>query len=275
MPDQATLTPFVSAIIPSYNPDKGKLLMAVQSLFDQTYPHLEVIICDDGSEFDVDNELRPLLPVLRNPANMTVEIIRNDQNLGISAARNKAIGVAKGKWLIWLDDDDQLGADCLQILISKSDSRKMLIGECVVDENRLISTRRPKSYWQDAKMYFRTERDPFLLNIISLQPQLILKEAFDHIGGFDENYRYAELTELFLRFLLAYGLEEVEFVDRATYYYNRNKPGSLTKHRAELMAFRKKALLSYMCGINVKADDISYVGRNEKTGMQMYKLLKS
>ena len=87
----------VSVIIPCYNHGKY-LLQAIESIWAQDYPAVEIVVVDDGSE---DN---------------TKEIAENaegivyvyQQNKGLSAARNLGIENAKGEFLVFLDADDWL-----------------------------------------------------------------------------------------------------------------------------------------------------------------------
>lgn len=92
--------PTVSAVIPLYN--KAQYIeRALRSAFAQTLPLLEVIVVDDGSTDDgPDRVLRlaqthPIIKLVRQP------------NRGPGAARNAALAVAKGKYVAFLDADDE------------------------------------------------------------------------------------------------------------------------------------------------------------------------
>lgn len=89
--------PLVSVVIPVYNAESF-LLPAVQSILNQTYKNIEIIIVDDGS---TDNCLDSIKMVLTDK----IKIIRQE-NFGKSVALNNAISQAKGEFYAIQDADD-------------------------------------------------------------------------------------------------------------------------------------------------------------------------
>jgi glycosyltransferase involved in cell wall biosynthesis len=88
--------PLVSAIITTYN--YGRFVVdAVQSVLAQTYPHVEVIVVDDGSTDDTALRLQPYMGKIR---------YIHQENSGVDAARNNGIAAAKGQFIGLLDADD-------------------------------------------------------------------------------------------------------------------------------------------------------------------------
>lgn len=87
----------ISIIIPCYN-DSDFIEKAVSSALNQTYPHIEVIVVDDGSDAKTKKVLKAIEP------NVTKLITQDNQ--GQSIARNNAIQQAKGKYILNLDADD-------------------------------------------------------------------------------------------------------------------------------------------------------------------------
>ena len=86
----------VSVVIPTYN--YGHFVAeAVESALKQTYPNLEVIVVDDGSNDDTAERLRQF-------GNQIIYIYQ--QNKGLSSARNAGIRRATGEWVAFLDADD-------------------------------------------------------------------------------------------------------------------------------------------------------------------------
>ena len=94
--------PLVSIVMPSHN--HGRFLEgALQSIAEQDYPNLETIVVDDAStEPDTDQLMDELA---RRPG---VRVIRQSRNSGPSAARNAAIEVAEGRYILPLDADNRL-----------------------------------------------------------------------------------------------------------------------------------------------------------------------
>jgi glycosyltransferase involved in cell wall biosynthesis len=91
--------PLVSVIIPTYN--RAQLLSrAVRSVLDQTYQNLEITIVDDASS----DQTGEILKQFRDPR---IKYLRHEENKGGSASRNTGIRVARGKYIGFLDDDDE------------------------------------------------------------------------------------------------------------------------------------------------------------------------
>jgi glycosyltransferase involved in cell wall biosynthesis len=93
----STSKPFFSIIIPVYDVEKY-LLQCLQSVFIQTFQDFEIIAVNDGSK---DNSLEILSKTLLPSA-----LIINQENRGLSAARNIGAKNSRGNYLIFLDSDD-------------------------------------------------------------------------------------------------------------------------------------------------------------------------
>jgi glycosyltransferase involved in cell wall biosynthesis len=90
----------VSVIIPCYN--SGEFIdEAIQSVLDQTYKDLEIIVIDDGSTDDLT------INVLNNSRWDRTRILRQE-NMGLPAARNAGIRAALGEFILPLDADDRI-----------------------------------------------------------------------------------------------------------------------------------------------------------------------
>lgn len=92
----------VSIIIPAYNAARW-MGETIQSALNQTWPHKEIIIVDDGS---TDNTLA----VAKGYETKFVKVV-TQPNSGVSAARNKGLTLAQGSYIQWLDADDLMAPD--------------------------------------------------------------------------------------------------------------------------------------------------------------------
>lgn len=261
----------VSVIIPWFNTKNSLLRKAVNSVVNQSYKNLELIICNDGSDDKIFNQVRAMVDKL----DFDIACVSHNNNRGLSSARNTGVAHCSGEWLVWLDADDLLFHDSVERLMNEaSKGYIMTIGECHIIENNNMYIRRPGPHLRKYSQYFNTYLDPFLLNIFSIQPQIISRDAFLTVKGFSENFLFAELTDFFLKIVSRFGQERISFDSSARYQYNRNVHNSLSKNREELFRYRKKALLGYRDRQCIDVEDIIYLGMNSETGMQTYAPVK-
>lgn len=101
----------VSVIIPAYNSEKY-IDDCVASVINQTYPHWEIVIINDGS---TDKTAEICEQYSRSNKNiMTI----HQENSGVSSARNKGIENSSGEYILFLDSDDRLTTDCIEVLLN-------------------------------------------------------------------------------------------------------------------------------------------------------------
>ncbi|WP_296117110.1 glycosyltransferase [uncultured Eubacterium sp.] len=99
----------ISVIVPVFNVEKY-LVQCLESIINQTYKNLEIILCDDGS-FDSSSEICDRYKILDN----RVQVIHK-KNGGLSDARNAGIDIAKGKYLTFVDSDDFILPNMIELL---------------------------------------------------------------------------------------------------------------------------------------------------------------
>ncbi len=93
-------TPLVSVIMPAYNASRF-VEEAISSVINQSEKNWELFVIDDCSSddsFEIAQKLAANDP--------RIQVLRNDTNLGVANTRNRGIGLAKGKYIAFLDSDD-------------------------------------------------------------------------------------------------------------------------------------------------------------------------
>lgn len=107
----------ITVVIPVYNVEKY-LPQCLESVVNQSIPFDEVILINDGS---VDDSLAICERYVRKYSNFK---LINQENRGLSAARNIGIKYATSQYIMFLDSDDYLRADTVEILKSKLQEKK-------------------------------------------------------------------------------------------------------------------------------------------------------
>lgn len=109
----------ITVVIPVYNAEKY-LEKCITSVLKQTYKNLEIIIIDDGSN---DNSSL----IIKKMAKLDSRIIFIQQeNLGPGIARNKGIEHATGKYVVFLDSDDFLESNYLELISIKAQNKDLI-----------------------------------------------------------------------------------------------------------------------------------------------------
>lgn len=136
----------ISVVVPVYNTEKF-LNMSLQSLLNQTYPYWEAIIVNDGS---TDSSLQILQQYAANDARFKVI---NKPNGGVASARNKALDFISGKYVAFMDPDDMLFPQFLEIMLKALLENKADMVSCnfkKVPETATLSDCETYTYYQTA-----------------------------------------------------------------------------------------------------------------------------
>jgi len=107
------MNPLVSILIPSYNSEKW-IKSTIESALAQTWKNKEVIVVDDGS---TDNTYS----IAKQYESKILKIITQG-NSGACVARNKAFSISQGDFIQWLDSDDLLARDKIELQLSECDN---------------------------------------------------------------------------------------------------------------------------------------------------------
>jgi glycosyltransferase involved in cell wall biosynthesis len=209
----------VSVIVPTYNRAQS-IGNAIQSVLDQSYTDLELIVVDDGSKDDTAERIAaftdPRLRYIRQP------------NGGVSAARNRGVAEARGELVAFLDSDDiwkpeKLAADVTfldwhpRAQAVFSDVEKFdgtLFVPSFVRETPIFGTFVARNPRPEGMILDRREMFLCLLREVPILPSTLTmrRDVLQRLGGFSTSWRCFEDWELFIRFSLT---ERFGYIDRA------------------------------------------------------------
>lgn len=107
------VNPIITVVVCTFD-NAEYLPWSIRSVLIQSFTNWELIVIDDGSH---DNTGEKLQPYSSDPR---VILIRNDENHGKAFCLNKALSLARGRWLLELDADDWLTSDCLEVIAEQA-----------------------------------------------------------------------------------------------------------------------------------------------------------
>lgn len=188
----------VSICVITYN-SSSTVFETLESIKEQTYKNIELIISDDGS---TDNTLEVCQEWLtKNKQRFNrIELISVEKNTGTPSNCNRAVKAAKGEWIKLIAGDDCLALNGINDFVTNFKGKELLI-VCNYqlfyvdkDGNRVYSEIGPnllnkKKISKSANGQFK---ELILMNFITAPSLIINRILFDKVGYFDESYHYIE-----------------------------------------------------------------------------------
>lgn len=221
----------ISVIIPFYN-HKQYIEKALKSAISQTYRNIEILIIDDGSSPEESEYVSKLLHIDERIT------YKKKENGGLSSARNFGIENSKGNLIAFLDADDEWHYSKLTMqheAISKDES--IGIVSCyseVIDK-----------YSKSKKWKFKNNASgckyPKILESDCIgggSVPLARKKCFEEVGLFDEDLKYREDWDMWIRILKKYNIQTVK---KALVYYRRDLK-NMSVNYTEMKEYGEKVL---------------------------------
>lgn len=210
----------VSVIIPVYNV-RDYLRKCLDSVVAQTYKALEVIIVNDGSP---DDSLEIILEyTAKNPHFRCYTI----ENRGLGGARNYGMQHATGDYILFLDSDDYIAPDCVEVLITAAENTgsDMVVANCYdvrEDGSMLLAY---KNQYRNA-ITSLSEEPEILFNRVCAWAKLYKRELIDGFNYVSRVwYEDMRLTpKLYLR------AKKIAYVDDSLFYYVQRE-GSIMNNK--------------------------------------------
>lgn len=176
-------SPLVSIVIPCYNHEKF-VQDCIQSVIDQTYDNIELIIIDDGSKDNSVDKIKEMIPLCEK--RFTNFEFRYRPNKGLSATLNEALEWCKGEYFSAIASDDIMLKNKTAIQVEFLNKNKSVLavfgGIKLIDENnRELSERLSQSEIYDFRKIIMHEHD------LPAPTQMIRLNALREVGGYNPN----------------------------------------------------------------------------------------
>jgi glycosyltransferase involved in cell wall biosynthesis len=226
--------PTVSIIIPVYN-RQDLIVRTLNSVLSQDFEDYEIIVVDDSSTDDTKS-------VVMKIGDERIVYIEHEKNKGANVARNTGIMHAKGKYVAFLDSDDEWLPEKLKKQVEKIEATAEKVG--VVYCGYWIALNGKKFIGHVPKKREDIFLDELLGDCVSpTSCVLIKKECFDAVGGFDKNMPARQDYEMWLRIAREFHFEYVKDPLSIIYFDDDSRRISLSgaeKHiQAEEMLLQK------------------------------------
>lgn len=198
--------PLVSVVVITYNSEKH-ILETLESIYNQTYENIELIISDDASK---DNTLNLCKNWINNFGHRfkNTSIVTTNINTGISSNCNRGIKITKGEWIKLIAGDDILLINCIRSNINYSlNNKKACFIFSDVDFINEKSKRIESPKWYDTKyQHFFTlnsnlQHKELVLNgnFVLAPTSFIKQQSLLNLEGFDERIPMQEDYALWIK----------------------------------------------------------------------------
>lgn len=245
----------VSVIVPAYN--HGKYVQeAIQSVIDQTYPNIELIVVDDGSKDDTWIKINAMREACEQ--RFARVVFETKENQGTCLTLNRLLELAKGEYIQLLASDDKLSTNSTEILynfLAQHPDYALAVGKneifddnsvvCYWDENRNKVYTLAEAKYKDFTEFLSQKIDFNSAEFGSYEKllkgnhipngYLVRKSIFDKIGYFTPA---APLEDYWLVLQIAKHAK-MKYIDQTTFYYRWHGANTMTQNE-RIREFGKK-----------------------------------
>lgn len=218
----------ISVIVPVFNSEQY-LTECIESILGQTYKNLDIIIVDDGS---IDNS--GAICDFFADADERITVIHK-KNEGVSVARNTALNIVKGRYIVFVDSDDVISRDYVSSLHSGIRSQNSQICCCNMTRDREVLEQNVAEYASPTLI----GKEELLKRVIDGDGYLVDKIFESSIIQINNIRFYEKIViledELFVLEYLRY-IEMASSISSVLYYY-RNNPSSALNQKFTDAAF--------------------------------------
>ena len=223
--------PLISIIVPCYNAEKY-LYECLNSVISQSYENWECLLINDGSK----DKTLPILEEFSSKNNRFK--VFSQENKGLSATRNLGIENAKGDYLFFLDSDDLISKNSLQVFVNEiNDEIEILTGIIATVNGENLEKISQLQHPKEGTIFFENNRQEVLIRTMEFglapvaQNRLYRRLFLEKFNLKFKNRIFHE-DELWF-FETMFHAKNVKFINEETYLYRTDNSESITKNVGE------------------------------------------
>lgn len=221
------LKPLITVIFPAYNCEKY-IKESLDTIVNQTYPNLEILVCDDASKDRTRS-------IIDGYSDSRIKRFHNQSNIGYLKTWNKLIQHSNGKYITFLDADDTCSPHRIEIMVNFLELN-LHIGVVGSNIHRINTkgkiTKSSKFVLEHEKI---VQKMPHQFDIVG-SSVMLRKEILDEIGGYNEFFDRIGAEDLYWLYLISEKYRICNLPDHLySYRFNENSVmGNLTNHPQKL-----------------------------------------
>lgn len=216
----------ISVIVPIYNGEKY-LEDALKSILQQTFKDFELLLIDDGS-----TDLTPQICDRIAETDSRIVVV-HQKNKGVSAARNEGLKRAVGQYICFVDGDDYIKPEMLEILYNNAREFDVDISCCGIVQRRLDGKCSNK-FCTGEKIYITDKKiliekffsNPIYKEVLYGPVNKLIKSDLAKAVLFNENFKIGE--DLLFGFECIEKMNSFYFENKGLYYYIKRKDSATT-----------------------------------------------
>lgn len=245
----------VSVVVLSYNSAKT-ITQTLDSIYNQDYPSLELIISDDAS-IDSTINISSSWVMKHRTRFKNVAIITAERNTGVPCNCNRGVKYAAGPWIKIIAADDILLPNCVSVFMSYA--KQHTNAQCIFSKYQLFKSVNNKIEYGDYRPttkfvidFYEAPLYSYLLYGVNITPSLFYqKSLIERLGGFDERYKLFEDTPMVVKIIQS-GVV-IHYIDELTVLY-RIGESSITRNDKNEKSFYKISFVD--CLLKYKKENI-------------------
>ena len=244
---------WVSVVLPTYN-RKDLVIVALESIFRQSFRPIEVLVVDDGSTDNTIDIIREWVNTTETPDNFVVQCVRQD-NKGANAARNRGILHSTGEFIAFLDSDDQWVSSKLEKQMNVFRSNPEV--SAVYCGLRYLNVENGQHLPDSPRQYpiGRILKDILVHDVTEGTPcWVVRKRCFEHVGLFDEGLPARQDWDMSIRLAAAYtiGCVSEVLVEAGEHPGERVRSNPMKEIESHRRIFEKYSLLRAQFPLSVR-----------------------